>query len=908
MENKLYFGIDLGTTNSAICYGYLDGENKLRTQICKINRRGKEGGIESKETLPSTVYYKVDNKTKVVNEIVGDFAKNQYGKKYGSVVKSVKNFMGNTTPVALDKKIGNKLPEEVSASILKHLILGAKDKLTLSEIPKNVIITIPASFDSDQCNATLKAGELAGLDVRDENGNYKRDILLYEPKAVIYNISNMVSLGEIPKNVIDFSTKKNVMVFDLGGGTLDVALYEVHNSEKMNFPIIDELAVGRYTRIGGDDFDQLLAKDLVTKFLEYTGMTSNEVNISELTQIMESRAEYLKLELSEKVFNSKISGAKISDDEEFEISEMDIYKGAEFEAYLRKREVENILSPLMGNHLKKEDINRIDKLTSEKDVNNIIYPILDVLAKAKDSGYSIDVDAIILNGGMTKFYLIKDRIEKFFGIAPIVVNDPDLAVAKGASFYQYCLEKLGVNSIKKEGKEQERIITKTPQKSTLLQLGTTIVNDDINLGLEKGYVRKLVKAGTKLPTGDIELVPFKIPVGTDKIELPIYLGRGDRTEFPNRKIANRVIKLKKSYTPGTEVTLIVNVDENKMLTLSGYVGTDKKERIEITIDTGNSAKNSEKSIKMTAINYDKLKPSVELETLKANTEILENIKKQHKGTGIMHPQLKQKQTNAKFKISETISSIKGCNNKGDFEKLLLEKLSSLDNSKILKGILFDLGANIFPYMSKQGQDSFMRACRNVVNVNAMRNNLNKDSITKAIIALGEIGDYSSISTLEKMISEPSARNYIVNIVRTLGKLSPDSDILAKKFMDISVDNIEIDPYIYAVGKSFSRKVSGRTDSQVKKIVEKLIKILKLERQNKDMALLAIGEICNTLSDVEYKLDEKFTEKIGKELSVYIKNCSEETHKERANLILNVVFGLELTEIEKAQWNGMNNDK
>lgn len=904
MENKLYFGIDLGTTNSAICYGYLDGENKLRTQICKINRRGKEGGIESKETLPSTVYYKVDNKTKVVNEIVGDFAKNQYGKKYGSVVKSVKNFMGNTTPVALDEKIGNKLPEEVSASILKHLILGAKDKLTLAEIPKNVIITIPASFDSDQCNATLKAGELAGLDVRDENGNYKRDILLYEPKAVIYNISNMVSLGEIPKNVIDFSTKKNVMVFDLGGGTLDVALYEVHNSEKMNFPIIDELAVGRYTRIGGDDFDQLLAKDLVTKFLEYTGMTSNEVNISELTQIMESRAEYLKLELSEKVFNSKISGVKISDDEEFEISEMDIYKGAEFEAYLRKREVENILSPLMGNHLKKEDINRIDKLTSEKDVNNIIYPILDVLAKAKESGYSTDVDAIILNGGMTKFYLIKDRIEKFFGIAPIVVNDPDLAVAKGASFYQYCLEKLGVNSIKKEGKEQERIITKTPQKSTLLQLGTTIVNDDINLGLEKGYVRKLVKAGTKLPTGDIELVPFKIPVGTDKIELPIYLGRGDRTEFPNRKIANRVIKLKKSYTPGTEVTLVVNVDENKMLTLSGYVGTDKKEKIEITIDTGNSAKNSEKSIKMTATNYDKLKPSVELETLKANTEILENIKKQHKGTGIMHPQLKQKQTNAKFKIAETVSSIKDCNNKGDFEKLLLEKLGSLDNSKILKGILFDLGANIFPYMSKQGQDSFMRACRNVVNVNAMRNNLNKDSITKAIIALGEIGDYSSIPTLEKMISEPNARNYIVNIVRTLGKISPDSDILAKRFMDISVDNIEIDPYIYAVGKSFSRKVSGRTDSQVKKIVEKLMKILKLEKQNKDMALLAIGEICNTLNGVEYKLDEKFTEKIGKELSVYIKNCSEETHKERANLILNVVFGLELTEIEKAQWEGL----
>ena len=903
MENKLYFGIDLGTTNSAICYGYLDGENKLRTQICKVNRLGKEGGTESKETLPSVAYYKMDNKTKEVREIVGDFAKNQYGKKYGSVVKSVKNFMGESTPVALDEKIGNKLPEEISASILKHLVLGAKDKLTLSEIPKNMIITIPASFDSDQCNATLRAGELAGLDVKDENGNYKRDLLLYEPKAVIYNISNMVSLGEIPKNIIDFSTKKNVMVFDLGGGTLDVALYEVHNSEKLNFPIIDELAVGRYTRIGGDDFDQLLAKDLVNKFLDYTGMTSNEVNIPELTQIMESRAEYLKLELSDKVFNSRFSGGKISDDEEFEISEMDIYKGAEFEAYLRKREIETILSPLMGNHLKKEDINKIDRLTSERDVNNIIYPILDVLAKAKESGYPTNVDAIILNGGMTKFYLIKDRIEKFFGIIPITVNDPDLAVAKGASFYQYCLEKLGVNAIKEEKKE--KVVTKNPQKSTLLQLGTTVVNDDINLGLDKGYVHKLVKAGTKLPTGDIVLDSFKLPVGTNRMELPIYLGRGKDTNLPNRKIANRVITLKKSYAPGTEVTLIVNVDENKILTLSGYVGGNKDEKIEVTIDTGNSSKTSEKSSKITAINYDNLKPAVELETLKVNTEILESVKKQHKGTGAMHPQLKQRQTNAKFKISETISSIKGCNNKGDFEKLLLEKLNSLDNSKILKGILFDIGANIFSHMSKQGQDSFMRACRSVINVNTIRNNLNKDSITKAIIALGDIGDYSSIPTLEKMISEPNARNYIVNIVRTLGKLSPDSDILAKRFMDISVDNVEIDPYIYAIGKSFSRKVSGRTDNQVKKIVEKLMKLLKLGKENKDMALLAIGEICNTLDEVEYKLDEKFIESIGKELSSYIRNSTEEAHKERAELVLNVVLGLNLTEIEKAQWNGMS---
>lgn len=111
-------------------------------------------------------------------------------------------------------------------------------------------------------------------------------------------------------------------------------------------------------------------------------------------------------------------------------------------------------------------------------------------------------------------------------------------------------------------------------------------------------------------------------------------------------------------------------------------------------------------------------------------------------------------------------------------------------------------------------------------------------------------------------------------------------------------------HIYAVGKSFSRKFSGRTDSEVKKIVEKLMKILKLEKQNKDMALLAIGEICNTLDDVQFKLDEKFIEKVGKELALYKRNCTEETHRDRAELVVNVVLGLKLTSEEEAQWNGM----
>lgn len=465
MAENLYYGIDLGTTNSAIAYGYVDSNKKVTTQVCKINRYGREGGIEAKETLPSVVYYKYDMKKNCYNPIIGDFAKNQFGKKYGSVMKSVKNYMGEIVTLPLDEKIEDKRPQDVSAKILNHLVLGIKDKLSLAETPKNIIITIPASFDPDQRRATLEAAEIAGINVKDKNGNYLDNILLSEPKAVIYNIANMISNKEIPLNVLDFSEKKNVLVFDLGGGTLDVALYCVYDNKEFNFPIIDELAIGRYTQIGGDSFDELLSKKLVDDFIEYNGCSPDELDLDELAQLMESRAEFLKLELSDKVFNAKFAGSQVSDDEEFEISEMDIYKGMEFEDYLTKSDIEKVYEPILGRHLTLDDINRIEKLVSDENMKNIVFPILDVLAKYKRGGNDVKIDAVILNGGMTKFYLIKDRIKELFNIEPITVNDPDLAVAKGAAFFQYCSEKVNflekiqnTPSILIEGKEEKNIV------------------------------------------------------------------------------------------------------------------------------------------------------------------------------------------------------------------------------------------------------------------------------------------------------------------------------------------------------------------------------------------------------------------------------------------------------------------
>ena len=896
MAENLYYGIDLGTTNSAIAYGYVDSNKKVTTQICKINRYGREGGIEAKETLPSVVYYKYDMKKNCYNPIIGDFAKNQFGKKYGSVMKSVKNYMGELVTLPLDEKIDDKRPQDVSAKILNHLVLGIKEKLTLAETPKNVIITIPASFDPDQRRATLEAAEIAGINVKDKNGNYLENILLSEPKAVIYNIANMISNKEIPLNVLDFSEKKNVLVFDLGGGTLDVALYCVYDNKEFNFPIIDELAIGRYTQIGGDSFDKVLSKKLVDDFIEYNGCSPDDVDLDELTQLMESRAEFLKLELSDKVFNAKFAGSQVSDDEEFEISEMDIYKGMEFEDYLTKSDIEKVYEPILARHLSLNDINRIEKLVSDEDMKNIVFPVLDVLAKYKRGGHDLKIDAVVLNGGMTKFYLIKDRIKELFNIDPITVNDPDLAVAKGAAFFQYCSEKVNflekiqntpsildsvkekkniveLNNLKNFEKEIDIITNNqsstSKSSSTPLTLGNVIVNETINLGLTKGHAKLLVKEGTKLPIKDIKLENLVIPVNTKEIELPIYLGNEPRTDSPHmRKINTRKIVLNKTYAPGTPITLNLTIDENKNLYFNGYVGDNQYERISVIMETTKS-NNNEKASKIVSTDSKELNIGTEMETLRTSAVILEDIKKRYNGVK-KTTYINSRFNDAKFKIDQTKTDIINSTNKEKFENAIIDELGKLENHRLLKGILFDLGSQIYDSMSTNGKKNFVKACENMLCLEYMLNNYNKDNITKAIIALERIGETNKEKEIEKLLDKSAARNYHENLARALAKISKYNKKIITNFLTISVESLEINPYIYGIGETFNTdEMLYLEESTINAILERLLKILKQKRANRDMALTAMIKIFKNLEEQKYDIDERLFKRMVADIKVLI---------------------------------------
>ena len=606
-------------------------------------------------------------------------------------------------------------------------------------------------------------------------------------------------------------------------------------------------------------------------------------------------AEFLKLELSDKVFNAKFAGSQVSDDEEFEISEMDIYKGMEFEDYLTKSDIEKVYEPILGRHLTLDDINRIEKLVSDENMKNIVFPILDVLAKYKRGGNDVKIDAVILNGGMTKFYLIKDRIKELFNIEPITVNDPDLAVAKGAAFFQYCSEKVNflekiqnTPSILTEGKEEKNIVELNNLKNfekeidiiknssnlnnggaTRLTLGNVIVNETINLGLTKGHAKLLVKEGTKLPVKDIKLENLVIPVGTKEIELPIYLGNEPRTDSPHmRKINTRKIILNKTYAPGTPITLNLTIDENKNLYFNGYVGDNQYERISVIMETTKS-NSDEKATKIISTDSKELNVGTEMETLRSSAEILEDIRKKYNGTK-KNPYITSKLNNAKFKIDQTKTDIINSTNKEKFENAIIDELGKLENNRLLKGILFELGSHIYSNMTEKGKKNFLKACENMLCLEYMLNNYNKDNIIKAIIAIETIGETTKEREIEKLLDKSAARNYHENLARTLGKVSKYNKKIITNFLTISIDSLEINPYIYGVGETFNTdEMLYLEEITINAILERLLKILKQKRSNRDMALTAMVKIFKTLEEQKYDIDKKLFKRIVEDIKVLI---------------------------------------
>lgn len=358
------FGIDLGTTNSLIAKF-----NKGTVEVFK-NPNG------FKETLPSVVAFRNESIQ------VGEKARTYWEKDPKNVVGCFKRKMGTTESFKIKSLGQSKTPIELSAFVLKEL----KTFIHTGETPEAVVITIPASFDMVQSNATKEAGYAAG---------FKQVVLLQEPIAASLAYANK------EKNV-DLKNS-DWIVYDLGGGTFDVALVKIVEGE---LKVVDHEGDNF---LGGSDFDALIVERIVAPQLEKKGkftdllaqMKSETGKYNRLWYHLLHLAEQAKIELS----------SKTSAEIEFSVED-DNGKMFDLIIPVTRSEYEGVIKEVIDN-------------TAE-----MLKKIL-----TRNSLRPQDLKFVLMVGGATYTPFVRKRIEELLGIQVNTGIDPTNAIAVGAAYF-----------------------------------------------------------------------------------------------------------------------------------------------------------------------------------------------------------------------------------------------------------------------------------------------------------------------------------------------------------------------------------------------------------------------------------------------------------------------------------------
>ncbi len=338
-------GIDLGTTNSAIA-----GHSTSGLRIFKTT--------EGADVLPSAIY--IDKRT---HRLYGKRAYDQAVLSPDNTAHGFKRLMGTSTPFEFRDSAQSMTPEECSTEILKQLLAQAYLESGEQQIT-GAIITIPAAFNQMQSEATLRAAQMAGIE---------KIGLFHEPVAAA-----MAAMMKREKKSEQF------LVYDLGGGTFDLALVQALNGE---ISILDHEGINM---LGGRDFDKAIVNAIVRPWLlanfDLPTDLQKHPRYQRVIRIAQLAAEKAKIEISAEV--SEIIHAPDDEIRVQDESGADIYLNID----LTRRDLEALV------------VERIDETIE------LARKVL------KKNGYSHDnIDHVVFIGGPTKMPLIRERVPQQLG-------------------------------------------------------------------------------------------------------------------------------------------------------------------------------------------------------------------------------------------------------------------------------------------------------------------------------------------------------------------------------------------------------------------------------------------------------------------------------------------------------------
>ena len=356
MSEKI-LGIDLGTSNSAACV-FIDDKATMIPSA--------EGHSMYGKAFPSYVAFTEDG-----TQLVGQPAKDQAVENPDNTISEIKRHMGTDYTVTIQGK--EYTPQKISAMILQKIKRDAES--FLGEPISKAVITVPANFDDNQRTATKDAGRIAGLEVLR---------LINEPTAA------SLAYGIDKQQEDDI----NILIFDLGGGTLDITIMEFGSG------IFNVQSTSGDTHLGGTDMDNALIKYLADEFEKKHGVDLTQDD--ESARRLREGAEQAKIELS----NLPETTVKLP-----------------FIA--------------MGND--GSPLNLDEKITRAK-LEELVRPIVErcgqsidqAIQDAEDIDSINDIDKVILVGGPTRMPIVQDYVERYTGKQVERGVDPMECVSQGA--------------------------------------------------------------------------------------------------------------------------------------------------------------------------------------------------------------------------------------------------------------------------------------------------------------------------------------------------------------------------------------------------------------------------------------------------------------------------------------------
>ena len=395
-------------------------------------------------------------------------------------------------------------PEQISGMILFKLKTYASEFLGGREI-KDVVITVPAYFNDSQRQSTIDAGKIAGLNVIR---------IINEPTAaaIAYGLETKIE------------EEKNIIVFDLGGGTFDVSLLILEDG------IFEVKNTNGDTHLGGEDFDILLTEYCCEEF-------KKKYNLDVHNNKKSYRRLKTSCEIAKKILSSNL---------QVNIDIDSLMDGKDLNMNISRSKFENLCKDLFD-----KCIEIVEKVLNE--------------SKTKKE----EIEEILLIGGSTRIPKIIEKLTDFFnGKKPNQSINPDEAVAYGATVQAAILNK----------EKDDRIDNVILMDITPLSLGIEVIGEKMSVVIPKNSPIPIEKKGYYTTTYDNQV----------ELGIEVYEGENESTKKNHKLGEFDLVDIPKMPKGTPSIEVVFSIDVNSILNVKATESsTGKTNNISIINDKGN---------------------------------------------------------------------------------------------------------------------------------------------------------------------------------------------------------------------------------------------------------------------------------------------------------------------------------